>query len=283
MKKLFAVCSTALLLALTQGNIAAAQDNFTPAAPFRLFDNLYYVGLQSVSSYVLKTSQGLILIDATYEETANQIPKSMQQIGLNPKDVKYIIVTHGHTDHVGGAAALQKLTGARVGMAEGDWEMYGKGGYTSSQGQKRAFPPLKRDLVIKDGDTIKLGDTTVKMYVTPGHTPGVTSLDFPVVDQGKTYKAFMFGGLGLNTVNGVRATEQYIASVKRVIAMPDLQVNITNHPDAAQIFQKRDKLAARKPGDPNPYVDPDGFRAYLQMLLTNAEKKLAAEKAANRP
>jgi metallo-beta-lactamase class B len=282
MRKAFIfLCTLALLL--TQAHTAPAQDDLRPTAPFRIFDNLYYVGLQSVSSYVLKTSQGLILIDATYEETANQIPQNMQQLGLNPRDVKYIIVTHAHTDHVGGAAALQKLTGARVGMAEGDWEMYSKGGYTSSQGQKRVFPALKRDLVIKDGDTIKVGDTTVKMYITPGHTPGVTSLEFPVMEQGKTYKAFIFGGLGLNTVNGVRATEQYIASVKRVMAMPGLEVNITNHPEGAQIFQKRDKLTARKAGEANPYVDPNGYRAYLQTLLTNAEKKLVTEKAANRP
>src|SRR3989442_15921426 len=89
------------------------------------------------------------LVDTLYEEFADQIPKSMQQLKLNPKDIKYIIVTHAHTDHTGGANALQALTGARVGMAEGDWQMNGLGTYTSSGGQHRQFKPIRRDLVIK--------------------------------------------------------------------------------------------------------------------------------------
>lgn len=283
MKRILTAALVTAALLLTQSNVALAQDDFTPTAPFKIFDNLYYVGIRSVSAYVLRTSQGLILIDATYQESSGEVVKSVQQVGLNPKDIKYVIVTHAHSDHAAGAPAIQALSGARVGMAEGDWDMYSKGGYRSSQGQNRVFPPMKRDLVIKDGDTLRLGDTTLKFYVTPGHTPGVTSMEFQVTDQGKSYKATMFGGTGLNTVNGVRATEQYIASVRRMMALPDLQVNLTNHPEGAQIFQRRGRLAARKPGEAHPYVDPAGFRTYFATLLANAEKKLAAEKAAGRP
>src|SRR2546430_6689485 len=107
--------------------------------------------------------------------------------------------------------------------------MNGLRSYKSSERKHRQFKPIRRDLVIKDGDTLTPGDTTIKFYVTPGHTPGVTSIEFPVFDQGKRYKAFMFGGMGTNTVNGIRSAEQFVNSVKRVMAVPDGQGNITNH------------------------------------------------------
>jgi glyoxylase-like metal-dependent hydrolase (beta-lactamase superfamily II) len=122
---------------------AWAQENSKPVPAFQIFDNLYYVGLNSVCAYILKTSGGLILIDTLYEEFADQIPKSMQQVKLNPKDIKYIIITHAHTDHTGGANALQALTGARVGMADADWQMNGTGTYMSSRGERRQFKPIK--------------------------------------------------------------------------------------------------------------------------------------------
>ena len=283
MKRILVMTPLTMILIACQIPFAAAQENSKPVPAFQIFDNLYYVGLDSVCAYILKTSGGLILVDTLYEKFADQIPKSMQQLKLNPKDIKYIIVTHAHTDHTGGANALQALTGARVGMAEGDWQMNGLGTYTSSGGQHRQFKPIRRDLVIKDGDTLTLGDTTIKFYITPGHTPGVTSIEFPVFDQGKRYKAFMFGGMGLNTVNGARVAQQFVDSVKRVMAVPDVQVNITNHPEPAQIFERARKLQARKPGDPHPYVDPEGFRTWLQTTLAAGQKKVEAERAANRP
>jgi metallo-beta-lactamase class B len=283
MKRILAAAFFTLTLIGTQCQIAAAQEGSKPIPPFQIFDNLYYVGLDSVSAYILKTSGGLILIDSLYQEFADHIPMAMQQLNLNPKDIKYILVTHAHTDHSGGANAIQKRSGARVGMAEGDWQMNSPGTYMSSGGQRRVFEPIHRDLIIKDGDTLKLGETTLKFYVTPGHTPGVTSLEFPVLDQGKTYKAFLFGGIGLNTVTGVRAAQQFVESVRRVMAVPDVQVNITNHPEAAQILERAKKLPSRKPGDPHPFVDPQRYRTWLQSMLDSGQKKLEAERAANRP
>src|SRR6267143_712919 len=172
MKRILVMTSLTMMLIACQIPFAAAQENSKPVQAVQIFDNLYYVGLDSVCAYILKTSGGLILVDTLYEKFADQIPKSMQQLKLNP-----------------------------------------------------------RDLVIKDGDTLTLGDTTIKFYITPGHTPGVTSIEFPVFDQGKRYKAFMFGGMGLNTVNGARVAQQFVDSVKRVMAVPDVRVNITNHPE----------------------------------------------------
>mgnify|MGYP001576302457 CR=1 FL=1 len=125
---------------------------------------------------------------------------------------------------------------------------------------------------VQDGDSLTLGYTVLKLYVTPGHTPGVTSLEFPVSDQGRKYKAFMFGGIGLNTVNGVKAVQQYIDSVRRVMTIPDVQVSLSNHPNARGLQDLRDKK-----------LDPEGFRTSMRLLLANAEKKLEAEKTANRP
>lgn len=283
MNRILGSVSFAILLLAGRSGIAVAQDNARPVPPFKIFDNLYYAGLDSLGAYVLQTSGGLLLIDSLNPETKDYIPKAIGQLGLNPKDIKYLIVTHAHTDHTGGAKAIQELSGARIGMAEEDWEMVSRGGYTSSTGQQRVFDPLRRDLVIKDGDTLTLGDTQAKFYVTPGHTPGVTSIEFTALDQGKKYKAFMFGGIGLNTVVGVRAVQQYIDSVRRVMAIPDVQVSISNHPNAAQLMERRQKLASRKAGEPHPFVDPQGFLSSMQSLLTSAERKLETERAANRP
>jgi metallo-beta-lactamase class B len=145
------------------------------------------------------------------------------------------------------------------------------------------FQPLARDLVTKDGETLTLGDTSIKMYLTPGHTAGVTSLEFTVYDRGKPHKAVVLGGMGLNTVNGVRATQQYMDGVRRLMTIPDVQVNIQNHTPFAQLEDRRARLASRKSGEPHPYVDADGVRAIFRSQLASAEKKLEAEKAANRP
>jgi metallo-beta-lactamase class B len=282
MKRTHGFFLASLLVLVSTPQATAAQDNLNPVSPFQIFDNLYYVGLEAVSAYILETSDGLILIDALYPDQADHIFDQTREVGLNPDDIRYVIVTHAHIDHAGSAGVIQARTGARVGMAEADWVMYERGGYISSRGAERVFRPLERDLVISDLDTLVLGDTTVKLYVTPGHTPGVTSLEFSVVDAGETYTAFMLGGLGLNTVNGVRATEQYIASVRRAMEMPGHQVNLTNHPAGARIFERHGELEARADGDAHPYVDPLGLRTYLQSLLTNAEQHLEEERSAGR-
>src|SRR5690606_7298980 len=133
--------------------------------------------------------------------------------------------------------------------------------------------------VLHDGDSLTLGDTTVETYHTPGLTPGVTSLQFPVWDSGREYRAFVLGGLGLNTVNGLRAARQFIQSVERVLSMPGLEVNLTNHPARGKIFERRDRSSRRSPGDPHPFVDPGRVRAFLEGLVESARAKLQAEEA----
>jgi metallo-beta-lactamase class B len=232
---------------------------------FRIFDNLYYIGVDLVSAYLIETSDGLIVIDTLFAASHDKLMSNIRAVGFNPAEVEYIFVSHGHGDHAEGAPLLKAATGARVGMAAEDWDMTDQ----------------TRDLVINDGQSITLGDTTIDFFVTPGHTPGVLSMGFPVRDGESTHRAFMFGGMGLN-FSGVDRTELYLASVARVRAMDGIEVNITNHEGAGQIFARADRLATRGAGDPHPFVDPDGFKAWLDTLEANAEAKLIEERAAVR-
>jgi Metallo-beta-lactamase superfamily len=186
----------ALLLNANLGHPAAAQEQaarpktlsesyrdapeFQKIAPFKVFDNLYHVGLGFVDAWLIPTSAGIIMIDTTWEPYVDHVMDNIKTLGFDLKDVKYILISHGHLDHFGGAAKIQQASGARVGATEEDWQMIEEAG--KQPGRNGAAPPLvpKRDMVIMDGDTLTLGDTTLKFYKTPGHTPGVLSAEFVV-------------------------------------------------------------------------------------------------------
>lgn len=253
----------------------AYYDSARTVAPFKIFDNLYYVGNEPVSAYLLVTNDGLILIDALYGKFTANIPGAVKELGFDPMKIKYILCTHGHFDHCEGAEQLKNITHARIGMTEIDWQM-AEGTLKEDYESVSSHP--KRDWVIHDGDSLKLGNTVIKFYVTPGHTKGVLSMSFPVREGNTTYHAFTFGGVGLN-FSGVQRTETYIQSVQRLQEMKDIQVNISNHPQPGKIFQRAAKLKSRKPGDINPFVDPEDFQNWLRSLLADANKKLAEEKA----
>ena len=251
------------LLAPAQSSAQRGDFNAQTRDAFKIFDNLYYVGVDLVSAYLITTGDGLIVIDTLFAASHDKLMSNIRAVGFEPADVEYIFVSHGHGDHAEGAPLLKAATGARVGMAEADWEMTGQ----------------TPDMAITDGESVTLGDTTITFHVTPGHTPGVLSMAFPVHDGDETYNAFMFGGVGLN-FSGVDRTEMYLNSVDRIRAMDGIEVNITNHENAGRIFARADRLATRGPGDPHPFVDPEGFYAWLDTLEDNAEAKLVEERAA---
>lgn len=241
--------------------------------PFKIFDNLYFVGIDFVSAYLIVTDQGLILIDALYGPFTSHAIDSVRKLGFDPAQIKYVLCTHAHYDHVGGAAVIKALTGARVGMTAADWDLLAQ---DQRAGRLRHEAPA-RDLVLKDGDVLTLGTTRVKFYVTPGHTPGVLSMEFPVQDGTQRYRAFVFGGVGL-TFDGVKRTEQYLASVQRIRNLGAIDVNVANHPGNGHIFDRAERLRARKPGERNPFVAPGDFQGWLNQLEAGAQRKLAEEK-----
>ena len=236
--------------------------------PFKIFDNLYYVGVDFVSSFLLTTSDGLILMDALFanEGYRDYLLANVRQVGFDPADIKYVLITHGHPDHFGGAAQIQAATGAQVGTTEADWEMI-----EAQQGD--AAP--RRDLVFADGDTLTLGDTTLRFHITPGHTPGVLSMEFPVFDGELQYKAFAFNGAGLGREPTVDLINAYIGSIERVRSIPGIEVNIANHPFLWDVFGRAEQLESRASGDPHPFVAPAEIQDWLSGLSEQAHQALA--------
>lgn len=239
-------------------------------APFKVFDNLYYVGVGWVASWLLTTSDGLIVIDTLEPRYATHLVDGIVKLGFDPRRIKHVIVLQAHFDHLGGAALLQEKYGAKVWMGARDWDTLAQ----QATGRGAAEPMPKRDGVIRDGDTLTLGSVSLKLFDTPGHTPGTTSIDLTVTDGGRPYKAFFFGGSA--PAPGKAAAEQFLATVRRIEdTQQGVQVRLVNHGFSdAQFWQRVDKLARRKPGDPHPFIEPAGFVPWLQQLKAEAEKQL---------
>lgn len=226
--------------------------------PLKLFDNLYYLGTSYVSAYLLVTSDGLIMIDSLYREFSAQALGAVRELGFDPADIRYLLVTHGHQDHAGGIEAVRMVTNATVAMSAADWTL-------------AAITP---DMTINDGDILTLGDTSIRFLLTPGHTKGVLSMQFAVTDGTASHEAFLFGGHNVTT-NNPEDFVAFIASVQRLQAdLKGIEVNLTSHPWAALIFQRAELLKQRKLGEPHPMVDGADFSAFLAERLLSANQRL---------
>jgi metallo-beta-lactamase class B len=229
--------------------------NQTPPEPGQAFDNLYYVGSAWVSAWVLKTSDGLILIDAlnNTKEAADLIEGGMRRLGLDPAQIRYVLVTHGHGDHYGGAQMLAERYRARVVASEIDWKMMETGLEFDSKLWGR---PPKRDMAVHDGDTLNLGDTTVRFMITPGHTLGTISPVFDVRHEGQVHKAMIWGGTSFNFGRDMGRLDNYIAQTERMrqlSAQWGIDVPLSNHPGFDGTVAKL-QARATAPKGANPFV-----------------------------
>jgi metallo-beta-lactamase class B len=253
--------------------------------PFKVFDNLYYVGPCYVSVWLVTTPQGHLLFDSAQEPYVDHVIEGIRKVGVNLRDIKYIILSHGHLDHVGGAARLQELTGARVVAVAEDWKMIEElDGRTSRRDPKPNRMP-KRDMVVKDGDTLTLGNQRLTFHQLPGHTPGVLMTEgITVHDGGRSYKAVVPAGAGGGA--GLAGAEQGVRNATKLAAMQGVQVSLLTHswaePDGypgGGVLERAVLLKNRKPGQPHPFVDPDTWNQRARAAQENAARTLAAEKA----
>lgn len=225
--------------------------------PTQVFDNLYYVGTGGVASWVLSTSDGLIVIDAlnNNEEAQKYIENGLYALGLNPQDIKYLLITHGHGDHYGGQDYLVNKYHPQVVMMETEWDELEKP-VQEFQSSRWGEPP-SRDVSVVDGEQITLGDTMVTLYETPGHTPGTMSLVFPVYDGDKRHLASLWGGTGLNYGSDADRIATYTQSAGRFVNLVDklgVDVFLSNHPTRDGTAERMPKLNQRMATGAHPFV-----------------------------
>jgi metallo-beta-lactamase class B len=235
----------------------ARPNNFSaPAlAPVQLFDNLYAVGNSETVVYALTTPDGIVLFDAGHPgDIETVVLPGLVTLGLDPADIKYVLLGHGHSDHYGGAAFLQ-AKGARIGTTAADWDTIAAEAPSALFGE---ISKPERDLVLQEGEPLVVGATTITLIEIPGHTPGALAFIFPVRDGANTHVAGLFGGTvlapGFVPLPGLR---QYVASISHYLDIAEqmqVDVEVQNHPIFDATPARIAALATRTPGAAHPFV-----------------------------
>ena len=248
---------------------APARDSWF-TEPAKVFDNLYFVGSKIHSSWALTTSGGIILIDTLFTyNSEEEIVGGLRKLGLDPAKVKYVIISHAHSDHVGGAKLMQDRFGSRIVMGGPDWDSIER----SVNGYPLGKP--KRDIVADDGQKITLGDTTVTIVTTPGHTPGTLSMLFTVKDKGKPLNVAYSGGTAFNFPSTVPNFDIYIKSQSKMAAAAaasNATILMSNHSEFDNAVTKIKMMTSRKPGEPHPFdIGREAVARYFTVTAECAE------------
>jgi metallo-beta-lactamase class B len=281
-----AACLTFLLVAFTSGATAQTNEEWTrPYAPFRIVGNIYWVGTYDLSSYLITSPQGHILINTGLPDSVAQIKANVEKVGFKLSDIKILTATHAHWDHVAGLAEIKKLTGAQMLMAEPDADVLESGGKTDfrwGQDPGSHYAPVKVDRKLKDGDRIALGNIELTLHIHAGHTKGASSFTTTISENGKTYRV---GIVNMGSINpGVKVSgmpgfpgikDAYARTFQR---QKQMQIDVFLASHAAQ-FRMHEK---HKPGDPytpDRFIDPAGFRDAVERLEKAYLDQLAKERA----
>lgn len=272
--------SSLLAAVLAASAFTAPQGEPRAVAPFRIAGNIYYVGTSDPTAFLLTSSAGHILIDTTYERTAPMVAESIRALGFKLEDVKIILSSHAHLDHVGGHAAMKRLTGAEIVASAADAVNLESGG-TKAFHRIGSFEPVTVSRRLQDGQTVQLGGISLTAHVVPGHTEGNTAWTTTVAEGGRTYTVLFAPSMSINP--GVRMVgnptwagvgDAYAASFKRLKAMK-CDIFLGPH---ANFFNLEGKRLRLEGAALNPFVDPEGYGRFLAGWETKYLDQVRQEK-----
>lgn len=278
----FILTCTALLFT-SAANANSNPDWYATQKPFRIAGNLYYVGSRDLASYLVVTPQGDILINSNLASSAPQIQHSVEELGFRFTDIKILLISHGHSDHAGSSAQILKLTGAKYMVMDADVPVIESGGrndFAYAHSADMHFPPAHVDRILHDGDEVRLGGTVLIAHLTPGHTKGCTTWTMKVADAGKTYNVVIVGSPNVNPGYKLVNNKQYPQIAQdyektfRVLKSLPCDIFLGAH---GVYFDMQEKLTRLKPGSPNPFVDPKGYKEFVTKSEQEFQEKLAKQ------
>jgi metallo-beta-lactamase class B len=265
------ILSTLPLLAQPTGHEAFNK----PFPAYKVIGNIYFVGTDDLGSFLITTPEGNILINSDFDDTVPQIRASVEKLGFKFTDIKILLGSHAHGDHMEGDARVKELTGAQVMVMEQDVPAISR----MTPGNK----PHPIDRVLHDGDEVKLGGTTLVAHLTPGHTKGCTTWTMKTQEDGKSYNVVILGSIGVNPGYALvgnkdypQVADDYVRGFKVLRSLP-CDVFLASH---GQFYGMREKYAKLGNGGPNPFIDPAGYKAHLDLQEMNFRAKLAEQQQA---
>jgi metallo-beta-lactamase class B len=275
-----------LLLSFTLASGLSGQMNpewTTNHVPFRVAGNLYYVGSKDLASYLVVTPDGDILVNSNLETSPPQILANIKTLGFQPSDVKVLLISHAHFDHAAGSAGILAKTHARYEVMDADVSVIESGGKPSfHDGGLAKYPPTKVDRVLHDGDEVRLGGTVLTAHLTPGHTKGNTTWTMKVVEGGKSYDVVIVGSTSVLDAYRLHGDPRYptmtadFEKTFRVLHALPCDIFLGSH---GIFFGLDAKYAQLQPGRPNPFIDPAGYRSFVDEKEKAFQTVLAKQSA----
>lgn len=251
--------------------------------PFKVWGNLYFVGTKQASTHIIDTDDGLVMLDSGYQHSLYLVLHNMYTLGLDPMKLRYIVHTHGHVDHCGATRALVEMTGAKtfLGVLDRDY-INGKLDLSWAKEVDVYLETFEPDVLLRDGDTIVLGNTKIKAVATPGHTPGAMSYVFDVHSGNRTLTAALHGGAGLNSMTkkfldsyglSYDCRRDFIASMDRLKTLR-VDIFLGNHANQNATAEKYQQLLA---GNEDAFVDPTGWSKFAQKCKESLQALIEEE------
>lgn len=269
-------CALLLIVLATPALLPADE----PFPPHKVVGNVYYVGSKDLATYLITSDEGHALINSGFEETVPLIRDAVEKLGFKLTDVKYLLASHAHSDHVAGHAALKKLTGAKVLVMRGDAEVIRSGGVGQYLYADSRWPACEVDRVLDDGDEVKLGGTTLAARRTPGHTRGCTTWTWQAQEGDKKYDVVVIGSPNVNPGYKLVGNKDYpeiandFAQTFKLLKSFPCDIFLGAHGEYYGMAAKYERIKEKE----NPFVDPRGYKEYVELKDKAYQKTLSQQK-----